>query len=94
MSAQPGFRRLGVSPYTAADVLPSACGWLEMCRVFQIGKSRFYALEAEHAYRSFELHPAIGPRRYSGDKLMRYLRGEIVDSGYASKLRMAKAQGR
>jgi hypothetical protein len=65
-------------PKTAVDALPAACGWREVAAIFGIGRSRFYKLEAEGAFVQFELHPPIGPRRYSGELLQRYLRGEVV----------------
>lgn len=89
------FARLGLAPYAATDVLPAACGWREMCRVFQVGEKQFYKLAGQGAFVAFELHPAIGPRKYSGDRLMRYLRGESVplsESRATTRLRLARAR--
>jgi len=64
--------------YTVNDVLPALCGYREVCRLFGYSVAQFYRLEAEGAFDFARVHPAIGARRYSGDRLMAYARGELV----------------
>jgi hypothetical protein len=79
--------RIPPTPLVRADeTLPAACGWRELCRVFGIKRSRFYVLEAEGAFDFLKLHPPVGPRRYSGEKLTRYLRGDVVGFGPGTSL--------
>jgi hypothetical protein len=58
------------------DTLPVVCGKDEICRIFAISSSRFHELVAEGALDMFMLKPAIGPKRFSGVLLRRYLQGD------------------
>ena len=82
------------TPLVQVDAaFPAACGWRDLCRVFGIKRSRFYKLESQGAFDFLKLHPAVGPRRYSGEKLTRYLRGEVVGFGPGTSLLSRRRAG-
>jgi len=47
-----------------------------MAHVFQIGVSQFYKNEQRGLYDIFKVDPPLGPKRFSGIKLARYVKGE------------------
>lgn len=59
-----------------ALALPALCGPTEIQRLWGISKGRFYALDKERAFDCLMVQPAIGPTRFSGVLIGRYLSGE------------------
>lgn len=50
----------------------------DMAAIWRLSISRFSHLNTQHAYDAFKVHPAIGPRCFSGVLVCRYLNGETV----------------
>ena len=67
-------RRDAIARAAAGELLGPA----DIQAIFQIRKSRFYQLEAEHAFDQFRVHPPIGPKCFSGRLITRYLKGKPV----------------
>jgi hypothetical protein len=63
-------------PFYVGEPLPQRLTARDMQRVFGLKSSRFYALVKAGAFTHFEIQPQIGPRTWSGERVMRYLRGD------------------
>ena len=55
------------------DRLPARLRASDMCRIFEIGSSRFYVLVNAGRFDHFELRPRIGRRAWSGALVEKYL---------------------
>jgi hypothetical protein len=71
------------------DVLPRVCGVTEMCAIFGLTPSGFHRRERKGYYERFELKPKIGPKRWSGTLLKRYLDCEAGASRFVTAGRKA-----
>lgn len=59
-----------------ALALPALNGPAVICRLWGISRSRFHQLEKEHAFDFLKATPSVGPRRFSGVLIARYLCAE------------------
>jgi hypothetical protein len=57
------------------DILPKTMGPAEMCRAFGIQPATFRRLQALGDFRPFLLPRPIGRKKYSGEKVQRFLDG-------------------
>lgn len=62
----------------AAGELLSA---LDLAAIFRIKPAQCHRLERAGAFEQFKVHPPIGPKRFSGFLVQRYLRGESLVEG-------------
>jgi hypothetical protein len=76
-------RRDAIARAAAGELLGPA----DIQAIFAIRKSRYYELEAEHAFDQFRVHPPIGPKCFSGSLITEYLKGKPVYSTAAQRSR-------
>ena len=78
-------------PFTAAeiDAIPALLSIKELAPYWRVGLARAYQLDKEGAFDFLLTKPAIPPRKFSGDRLRRYLLGE--DTRAASRLKRASS---
>jgi hypothetical protein len=69
-----GQRRAALAKAAAGGLLSAA----DLAAIFEISTARFHRLEKIQAFDFFRVHPAVGPRHYSGILVHRYLAGEVV----------------
>lgn len=48
--------------------------------IWRIGRSQFHRLNQQKAFDQFRVHPAVGPKCFSGYLITRYLAGESLTS--------------
>lgn len=60
---------------TVDEHLPKALSTGEMCRAFGISYRTFYRREQAGEFQPFELPARIGRKRYSGERVQRFLEG-------------------
>lgn len=70
-----------------ADDLPALCGIGDLARVYRVRSSRAYVLLASGEFDKFLIPGAVGPRRWSGVRLQRWLCGEPLDADGAAQPR-------
>lgn len=74
-TAQPEPARQSFKGAPVGEALPKAMGIGDMCRAFGISYPTFRKLERNGEFRPFALARAIGPRRWSGEKVQAFLNG-------------------
>lgn len=70
--------------------LPALLSIADLSRVWGVGVSRMHKLNHQCALDAFKVHPAIGPRCFSGVLIGRYLSGEpLVIPSFGRKRRVS-----
>lgn len=64
--------------------LPRRLTAADMMQIFQVGRSRFYALVDQGKFDRFELRPRIGRMAWSGELVEKYLDCEKGSSRFVS----------
>ena len=78
--------RLSLALSRAARGEPLAAA--DVAAIFRISSGQFTKLEKAGAWEQFKLRPALGPKRFSGVLVQRYLNGEpLVDMSFGRKRR-------
>jgi hypothetical protein len=60
------------------DALPKALNVAQMCTAFGVSYATFYRKEKLGEFRTFELARPIGDKRWSGDRVQRFLNGDAL----------------
>lgn len=81
----PTDRTAALARAAAGEIL----GPMDIAAIFDIGRSRFHALNRAGAFECFKLRPAIGPRCFSGAKVHRYIQGERLEEPVFGRKRRA-----
>jgi len=76
---------------TAAELaaIPALLAVKDLAPIFRVSLSRAYQLDQEGAFDFLLTKPAIPPRKFSGDRLRRFLLGE--DMRALSRLKRASS---
>jgi hypothetical protein len=64
-----------ISGSKVGEALPKAMGPRDMMRAFQISEPTFHRLQRAGDFKPFLLPRAIGTKKYSGEKVQRFLDG-------------------
>jgi hypothetical protein len=80
--------------WTTASVIPSTCTDSELYRGLGFSRSRFYVLKKRGAFDFLKAQPQIAgaATQYSGHRISKWLRGELVVPGQARQFFVASAR--
>ena len=70
--------------------IPAACTAADLARIFGVSDKTIHRRAQAGEFEMFAFRPApIGPAKYSGDRIRRYLRGEDLRAAARPKLKSA-----
>jgi hypothetical protein len=75
--------RAAIARAAAGELLGPA----DIQAIWRIGRTQFFRLNHLHAFDSFKVFPAVGPKCFSGSRVYRYLTGEALDSSFGRRAR-------
>lgn len=78
------------APYQVGDAIPALLRDVDLMRIFDLSKTRFYQLKKAGHYDRFivERHPVT---LYSGSMVQRFLDGQLADTRYFQSARKRSA---
>lgn len=72
-----------------AERLPALNGPDVIMRLFQIGQTQFWRMNKQGAYDFLKVKPAVGPKCFSGELIVRYLRADpLYESTFGRRKRV------